>query len=575
MFDALKKLFELLNARERLGFWVLLGIMLFEALLEIVSLSIIPAYMSIIVYPDRLDAYLPEGFGDMTSIDALLWVSGFVLFFFTLKLLVNTGGTYIKVRYAQNRALRLSHRLYRAYMQAPYTYHLQRNSANLLRNLSSDSTQLANLVLIPFMEMMTQGMIILAVVLALIFYIPVIPLLILLGALLIAAWVVMGEQKKIRLAGQRAQRLHGRVVQDINEGLGCAKEIKLLGRASHFLQRFQQHFSLLMQHQRRIRVLQKFIPNWVELATIFGMASIVLYLYQHGKPSDQVLQVLTVSAVGLARLKGSLSSFMNNYSQAQQYRSSLEVIYADLNELDNQIQASGEERRVGFQHTLQLKQVYYRYPETQEDTLKSIDLTIRKGEAVGFIGKTGAGKTTLIDLIIGLLEPTSGQVLLDGRPLHESIEGWQRAIGYVPQIISLIDATLRENIALGIAREQIDEQALCRSVEQAQLNELVERLPQGLDTVIGERGIRLSGGQRQRVAIARALYHAPDILVLDEGTSALDHETEAEVIKAVESLKGKMTILMIAHRLSTLTKCDRIVELENGILSKDTDVINN
>jgi len=567
MRDSLKKLFALLNPTERFGFVVLVGWMLVEAALEIASLYLVPAYIGLLAYPERVTRYLPPRLAGMERMDAVLWASVAVVAFFGVKLLINTGATWLRTRYAQNRALRFSQRLYAGYLKAPYEYHLRHNSAQLQRNLNNESTQLADQVLTPLMEMLTQGVIIAAVLAAFVFYIPPLALAILMGCLGVAAAGVWVQQRRIQAAGKQAQRLRGRLVQHVNEGLGCVKEIQLLGREAHFLRRFHDDFAALMQRDRYAQVLAaKFVPGWVELATIAALAGMVVLLYRQGNTSDQVLQIVTVCAVGLARLKGALSGFMSQYSRMQHYRAALDVIYHDIRTLESfqtprsAVPASSSV----FRNSLELKNVHYRYPGAGEDTLKGIDLTIRKGEAIGFVGKTGAGKSTLIDLILGLLQPMGGEILLDGEPLHARLRDWQRCVGYVPQMLSLIDGTLRENIALGLDPGDVDELALKRAVKQAQLQELVDRLPQGLDTVVGERGIRLSGGQRQRVAIARALYHDPEVLVFDEGTSALDMETEREVIRAVEGLRGKITILMIAHRLTTLEKCDRRILLEDG-----------
>ena len=569
MISSLKKLFALLNPTERFGFIVLVGLMLFEAALEIASLYVVPVYVGLLTYPERVSAYLPPQWAGLDHADVLLWASIVVVGFFTAKLVLNTGAAWLRARYAQNRALRFSQRLYAAYLKAPYEFHLRHNSAQLQRNLNNESTQLADEVLIPLGEILTQGLMIAAVLLAFVIFIPWQALLILLVCLGLAAIVVRLQTNKVQAAGRKAQRLRGRLVQHVNEGLGCVKEIQLLGREDHFLQRFHEDFADLMKKQRYAQVLAyKFIPGWVELATIFALAGIVLLLYRQGHDSDDVLQIVTVCAVGLARIKGSLSSFMTQYSRLQHNRAALEAIYLDIQKLET---PTPEKPVTGtsspaFERCLELKDVCYRYPDATEDTLKGIDLVIRKGEAIGFVGKTGAGKSTLIDIILGLLPPTEGEILIDGKPLHDQLANWQRRIGYVPQMLSLIDGTVRENIALGIDSAQIDETALQQAIAQAQLQELMDQLPDGVDTIIGEQGVRLSGGQRQRVAIARALYRNPEILVLDEGTSALDMETEREVIRAVERLKGKMTILMIAHRTTTLARCDRIYTIDRGDL---------
>jgi ATP-binding cassette, subfamily B, bacterial PglK len=213
---------------------------------------------------------------------------------------------------------------------------------------------------------------------------------------------------------------------------------------------------------------------------------------------------------------------------------------------------------------IESRDVYYNYPNSDEQALNGVSFAIPKGHAVGFVGESGAGKTTVVDLLLGLMEPTSGEILVDGKNIHENLSAWQKNIGYIPQSIYLADETLRSNIAFGLPEKEIDDEKVLQALELAQLKVLVDRLPDGLDTILGENGTRLSGGQRQRVGIARALYHEPEVLVMDEATSALDNLTELEITKAIEALKGDRTVIMIAHRLTTVEKCDLLYLMKNG-----------
>ncbi|MDZ7693112.1 MAG: ATP-binding cassette domain-containing protein [Balneolaceae bacterium] len=208
--------------------------------------------------------------------------------------------------------------------------------------------------------------------------------------------------------------------------------------------------------------------------------------------------------------------------------------------------------------------MHYSYPESSEQALDGVSVTIPKGKAIGFVGESGAGKTTIVDVLLGLMKPTKGKITVDGKDIHENLSGWQQNIGYIPQSIYLADDTLRQNIAFGLPKKEIDDEKIKQAVISAQLSKLLENLPEGLDTIIGENGARLSGGQRQRVGIARALYHNPDVLVMDEATSALDNITEKQVTEAIESLIGERTIIMIAHRLTTVMNCDRLYLMEEG-----------
>ncbi len=563
----------MLDPQGRRRFVLLVLLMLFDALLEILSLHLVPAYVGLVAYPDRIQALLPAGWTLGPHQQTVLWASVAIAVFFAIKLAINTRIAVSRIRFSQETALQLSTRLLNTYLHAPHEYHLEHNSAELQRNLNNDSIQLAEQVLLPLTDLLAQGVIIVAVLGVFVAYIPIGGLAVLIGVLTIAGQIILAQQHRLQQDGREIQRLRGRLIKSTSEALACTKEIGLLGRQGYFVERFRELFDRALRRQRHIQIMGgKLIPGGVELATIVALAGMITLLFHQGLESQQVLELVTVAAVGLARLKGSLSGFMGAFSLLHHKRATLDTIHADLDELEPSLFLTDSKAPPAtFQRELRLKDVHYHYPGSEHEVLKGVDLTVGKGTAIGFVGKTGAGKSTLIDIIMGLLRPTAGEVLLDGQPLTRQLEAWQRQIGYVPQLLSLVDGTIRENVALGIPQELIDEPALQRAIDQAQLRELVNQLPQGLDTVIGERGVRLSGGQRQRVAIARALYHNPAIIIFDEGTSALDDATESEVIRAVDALKGHKTVLMIAHRLSTLKNCDHIFALENGRLVATVD----
>ncbi len=566
MIDSLKKLYSLLDPGNRKKFLLLILFMIFDALLEILGLHLVPAYVGLVAYPERVKLLLPEFWSSYSHQNIVLLASLAIVLFFGSKLLINARIALSRIRFAHSTALDLSTRLLNAYLYAPYEYHLRHNSAELQRNLNNDSVQLAEQVLIPLGDLLSQGVIILAVLAVFLFYIPPTPLSALISTLAVAGYVVLSQQHRLRHEGQEAQRLHGNLIKSANEAFMCTKEIALLGRQPYFIQRYRNIFSRLVLLRQHVQIMGgKLIPGGLELATIAGLAGMIYLLFHNGRNAENVLSLVTIAAVGLARLKGSLSSFMGAHSLLQHKRASLDSIHSDLTALEEkQNQSKSDNKASVFENELQLDSVYYRYPSSNNPVLKGINLTIKPGQAIGFVGKSGAGKSTLIDLIMGLLHPTAGKILLDGRPLIENLAPWQRQIGYVPQLLSLIDGTIRENITLGLPSHEIDEQSLAQAVSQARLDEFIKHLPKGLDTIIGERGIRLSGGQRQRIAIARALYHNPKVIIFDEGTSALDDQTESEIVNTIDSLKGKKTILMIAHRLSTLNSCDFVYAISNG-----------
>jgi ABC-type multidrug transport system fused ATPase/permease subunit len=302
---------------------------------------------------------------------------------------------------------------------------------------------------------------------------------------------------------------------------------------------------------------------WLELLAVTGLAALVLAMIGQGKPLDALLPTLGLFAAAAFRLMPSVNRILTSLHSL---RFSLPVIDTIYNEfrLLGATMAPQRGERLSFDSGLALDQVKFRYPAAEALALRGVSLAIQPGTSVGFIGGSGAGKSTLVDIILGLLVPASGSVTIDGVDIQTNLRGWQDQIGYVPQSIFLTDDTLRRNVAFGLPADQIDEAAVLRAIRAAQLEQFVNDLPQGLDTIVGERGVRLSGGQRQRIGIARALYHDPPVLVLDEATSSLDTTTERGVMEAVRALHGKKTLLIVAHRLTTVEHCDRLFRLERG-----------
>lgn len=573
MLELIRKLRRLLTRREKLQAVLLLCGMLVAAVLEMVGVGAIPAFVSALTDPDAVREH-PAGrsfmeiLGLETTEELVLWGAGALLLLFIVKNAYLALMSWVQARYVFNRQVGIARRLFAAYLHTPYTFHLQRNSAELLRNTNQDAMQVVGAGLMPLLQLAMEALTVTAILILLLVAEPVIS---------IASFVVLGGTTALFLRVVRTrmlrigeeQRIHRRqMLQSVNEGLGGIKVTKVLGRQPHFLDTFDTAAAGFAVTGRIHRVLQEIPRLLLETVAVGGLLAVAVLLLAQGRPVASLVPALALLAVAIVRMIPSFNRITSALNALRFGRAALRGVYEDLVTLERRRTTPREP--IPFEDRIRLEGVSLTYPGAEEPSLTDVTLEIPKGSAVGFVGPTGSGKTTIVDVVLGLLPPSTGRVLVDGRDLRGREGEWQRRIGYIPQDIYLTDASIRENIAFGLPEEEIEDEAVWRAVDAAQVREFVERLPAGLDTVVGERGVRLSGGQRQRIGIARALYHDPDVLVLDEATSALDHETERYVMDAIEHLRGRRTLLIVAHRLSTVEACDRLFSIRGGRLAAES-----
>lgn len=368
-----------------------------------------------------------------------------------------------------------------------------------------------------------------------------------------------------------AQLSHERLrLQHLQQGFGAVKDVLLLGREDDFLNQHRRHSADSAKLGARQAALQMLPRIWLELLAISGLVMLALIIIRKGDPLETLLPTLGVFTAAAIRLMPLATRVLGAIQSARYRLPVVDTVYSELHMLDA-TPAPQRGPRILLDDVLMLDQVSFRYPSAEAMALIGVSLSISRGISVGIIGESGSGKSTLVDILLGLLAPISGTVTVDGINIQTHLRSWQAQIGYVPQAIFLTDDTLRRNVAFGLANTQIDEVAVWRAIEAAQLEEFVRSLPLGLDSLVGERGTRLSGGQRQRIGIARALYHNPSVLVLDEATSALDDDTERGVMNAVRALQGDKTIIIVAHRLSTIAHCTRFFRLSGGRLVEGSE----
>ena len=563
------KIRSILTPPERRGALALLAFMVIGMVLETLGVGVVIPVIALLVQDDLASRY-------PTAVPLLAWLGNPGPRVLVLGAMLGLVGIYLvktlflaflawwQTRFAFGVQAQLSQRLFTTYLRQPYTFHLQRNSAQLLRNITVETSYFNAHVIVSGLTLITEGLVLLGVAGLLLAIEPLGTLIVVVVVGGAAAGFYWSMRATIGRWGLARQHHEGLRIQQLQQGLGSAKDIKLLGREGEFLAQYSVHNSQSARVAQFQATLQQLPRMILELLAVAGLAALVFTLLAQGRDMAGIVPTVGLFAAAAFRLAPSVTRVL---AAVQSLRYGLPVINTLYDELELPAAEPAERRISGasaFHTEIRLTDVRYTYPGGHAPALNELCLYIRKGESVGFVGPSGSGKSTMVDVILGLLTPNAGQVLVDGQDVQQSLRAWQDQIGYVPQSIYLTDDTLRRNVAFGLPDEKIEEAAVRRAIKAAQLEELVASQPDGLETVVGERGVRLSGGQRQRIGIARALYHDPAVLVLDEATSALDTVTEWGVMQAVMALQGSKTILIVAHRLSTVEHCDRIYRLEQG-----------
>lgn len=464
----------------------------------------------------------------------------------------------------------ISQRLFSLYVRQPWTFHLQRNSATLIRNITSEVSQFATVVtaLCQFATEILLGAGI-GVILVMIEPVAAIGVAIALG---VSTWVFQ-RLIRTRLSSWGERRRHHETLRakHLHQGLAGVKEVKLYGREEAFVAAFSRHNTASAMVYGRLAMAQQLPRLWYELLAVSGLTVLGTVLVLQGNTGTALLSRLGLFAVAAFRILPSANRALLTWQTLRSSKPVIDSLHAELATAPVEA-VSAAVPPLPIANALTLDNVSYTYPGANRPSLKNLSLRIDRGKSVGVIGESGAGKSTLIDIVLGLLTPEEGVVSVDGQDIETCLRAWQNSIGYVPQSIYLVDDTIRRNVAFGVPEHDIDDQAVARAIKAAQLTGFIDSLPKGLDTIVGERGVRLSGGQRQRIGIARALYLDPPVLVLDEATSALDNETEVDVMAAIDALHGDKTMIIVAHRLTTVAKCDELVTLREGRIVKQADV---
>jgi ABC-type multidrug transport system fused ATPase/permease subunit len=573
-WDTVRQLFELLEPRDRRRAALVLGMILLMGVLETAGVASIMPFVALLANPNLVETnrYF-IAVNDWLGFDhphSLLLVLGFLVIGLAIGTTVFKALTSFAVlRFTAMRNYSLSQRLFKGYLYQPYPWFLRRNSSDLGKTILAEVGEVIGGALMPALQVIAQGTIALFLVALLVAIDPLLALtvtMVLGGIYGLVYLTTRGHLERIGAGRLTANKERYRAS---SEAFGGIKDVKILGLEPSFLQRFEKPSRRFVRYQIASQMIIQ-IPNFaLQIMTVTGVMLIVLYQSYMSGGIGKALPVVAVYALAGYRLAPAIHKVYQSIATLRVAKPALRVVHRDLADTAPAIdhsEAADCEAIAPLSHQIELRDVTYSYPASSAEALSGVSLTIRARSTVGIVGRTGAGKTTVVDVILGLLSPQKGQLLVDDRLITTNNKrAWQRRLGYVPQYIFLIDDTVAANIAFGVAPSQVDLEAVERAARIANLHSFVaEELEQGYATLIGERGVRLSGGQRQRIGIARALYHDPDIIIMDEATSALDNITERAVIEAVNNLANRKTIVIIAHRLTTVRRCDDILLLEHG-----------
>jgi len=562
----IKKLFFILKPIEIKKVIYLLILMLIATLVEIIGVGLIIPIIALLTESNIASKYpqiepLLTMMGNPSSEIIIIYSMLFFLGVYLLKNIYLVFFIWSKLNFLQNLKVSLSGRLLNTYLKQPYEFFTKNNSAQLIRNVTGE-VQLSADLLINFINLTTELLVLLGLAVLLIIFEPIGTVITLIPLIIFSLTYYYLIKKKVKKWGLKRQFHSGKQIQHIQQSIGSIKELKLLGLEDEFEKKFSFHNKLLLYYSKLNALIAQLPRLWLEFLAVVGLTIIVCVSILSSNNLENTVPTVALFAAAAFRLMPAVGRIMVSVQQINYTLPSLDISKKEL-ELKNPDKLKNDFFEE-FKSEISLKNIDFSYKDNKKKTLDNISITIKKGECIGFIGPSGSGKSTLVDIILGLLKTNKGEIKIDGRLLYENPSNWQKQIGYVPQFIYLTDDTLRNNIAFGVNDKKISKESLELAIKEAQLDKLVTSLPENYNTIFGERGIRLSGGERQRVGIARALYHKPSILVLDEASSALDINTEKELMKSINYLKEKKTIIIISHRLSTVKDCDRLYLIDNG-----------
>jgi len=575
IWSDLNQLRQIFVRKDKFKFVVLFMLMLVAALIDAAGVGAIPAFISVLVNPEVL-LKIPvigesfSGISDKLTVE-IMTISSIVLgLFVTFKNLFLSFVYYCQARITMRQWIKLASRMFSAYQGAPYDWYLQRNSSEFLRNIQNDTQQCINGYVQSFLSMLMAILITIFILILLVVTAPggVLGSFIIMGVGLV--FIIRMSQGELRRVGVLLRNGTKEVNQAILQGFGAFVDARVIGCEKYLEEKHYHIMQRIVEGSRKVFVIVKALPLAIETIAVYGLLVVVFLLYQAANSPSEILPAVGLLGMATLRLKQTTSAIGLAIGQMNAARAYIPGIVSDIEELrkleKNPREGVVKEEKVAPFSVLKLENISYRYPNSDIDVLNQISLELKQGQSIGIVGSTGCGKSTLVSVILGLLQPQQGELTVNQLDVFSNMDVWRSHLGYIPQSVYLLDDTIRSNIAFGVPADEVDEALLWSAIQSANLKRFIVSLPDGVDTEVGENGARLSGGQRQRLGIARALYFNPNVLVLDEATSALDNKTEVEVMKAIQNLKEDRTLIMIAHRLSTVENCDCLYYMEEGAI---------
>lgn len=582
MVKILKKMNLLLDSKQKFQMVGIIILMLVGGVLESLGVTIIVPIMEVILDPDAVsnNQYLSVVYNSlhMTSITQFAGVMliGLVLIF-VIKNSFLFLQNKVQLRFVYTNQFATSRRMMINFMQRPYEYYLGADTSVIQRSITSDVNNMYGLIL-SMLQLASECVVFFCLVIVLLSQDALMTMII--AALLVFVLLVIKKVLKpiMTKAGLENQDYYSGLYKWIDQSVMGIKEIKIANRENYFINEYAKCGAGYVGAVQKYNLFNATPRLLIETICVAGLVGYMLVVIKQGANMSDLIPQLSIFALAAMRLLPSANR-INNYLTSISYFEPFFMGVSDELQLDihdNQVDYNAESYlvkeevdKLPLTKEIKLEDIVFHYPNSDKKIFDHAAMTIPVGKSVGIVGTSGAGKTTIVDILLGLLQIESGDILADGVNIRDNYKGWLKNVGYIPQTIFMVDSTIRKNVAFGIADDEIDDEKVWRALREAQLDEFVRSLPEGLDTGIGERGIRISGGQRQRIGIARALFEDPEVLVLDEATSALDGETEAAIMDSINRLHGKKTLIIIAHRLQTIEKCDMVYRVEDGIIKKE------